>query len=154
MYNIAYTDHLTVTILYWARSARCGEVSWNLSKTAERWEVFEYFRTLEQVLQQNKIVIKNDSSEYNGKTSNMQNVPSGVQAWFHEKSKSNAGVLVLHAVHSLNLVLQPWCIMSMLSISLQYQSVIYIYVFFYVLLTVHLSIILVTAQFNALILVL
>ena len=40
IYNIAYTDHLTVTIQYWARCARCGEVSWNLSKTVENYEVF------------------------------------------------------------------------------------------------------------------
>ena len=65
----------------------------------------------------------------------------GVQAWFHGKSKPNGRVLVPHAVHSVDLVLQPWCIMSMLSVSLQYQSAIYISVFFYVLLTVHLSII-------------
>ena len=78
------------------------------------------------MLQQNKIFINNDSSEYNGKTSNMHNVRSGVQAWFYEKSKPSAVVLVPYSVHSLNLVLQLWCIMSMLSISLQYQSALYI----------------------------
>jgi len=56
----------------------------------------------------------------------MHNVCSGVQAWFHERSKPSAVVLVPHAVHSLNLVLQLWCIMSIPSICLQYQSVIYI----------------------------